>query len=194
MSVTSRTMTPLKSVVAVLVVCCIAAAQQDVPLNLSVISGHDVVVSTRQGRGADIQVRVTDSANHPVEHATVTAILPGIGAGGSFRGGHTVRTKTTGSDGLAGFEGISLRPVTGEIPIRIVAHRGKQSASTTIRQNAADVAPPAQTGMSKRRIAMLAVAAGGITTGVLVGLIGGNDAAPPPFNVTPGFPVTTGPR
>jgi hypothetical protein len=187
-------MKPSKSMAVAVAMWGTAFAQQDVPLNVSVISGHDVVVSTRDGRGADIRVRVTDSANQPVQDATVTAILPGIGAGGSFRGGHTVSTKTTGSDGLAGFEGISLRRVTGEIPIRIIAHRGRQTASTTVRQNAADTAPASDAGRPRRRLAIMAIAAGGITAGVLAGILGGDDAPPPAFNVTPGSPVTTGPR
>ena len=194
MSLTYRTMTPLKSVMAALVVCGAALAQQDGQLNLSVIAGNDVVVSTRGGRGADIRVRVSDSANRPVENATVTAVLPALGAGGSFRGGHTVKTRTTGSDGLADFEGISLRQIPGDIPIRIVAHRGSQSVSTVVRQKAADSAPVARAGISKRKIAILAIAGGGITTAVLTALLGGAGIPVPAFNVTPGFPATTGPR
>jgi hypothetical protein len=194
MSVTYRTMTPLKSVVAAVAMCGTLLAERDLPLKMAVIAGHDVVVNTRAGRGADIRVRVTDAENQPVEDATVTAILPGVGAGGSFRGGHMIKTKTTDSDGMAGFEGISLRRTEGEIPIRLVAHRGTQSTSTTVRQRATDTALAPDAGLSKRRKIMMAIAAAGVTSAVLVAILGGQDAGPPAFNATPGNPVTTGPR
>jgi hypothetical protein len=186
-------MKPLKYVLAAMM-CAAGFAQQDTPLVLSILAGHDVSVSTREGRGADIRVRVTDSANHPVDNAAVTAILPAIGAGGSFRGGDTIKTKTSGSDGTVEFSGIRLRSVTGEIPIRIVARHGKQTGSTMVRQKATDVAPGPETRFSKRRLAMIAILAGGIAGAVVAATMNGDEPTQPAFNVTPGNPVTTGPR
>jgi hypothetical protein len=174
-------------------VAAATALAEPAALSISVLTGDDVSVSTRNGRGADIRVRITGTNNEPVEHATVTAVLPGIGAGGSFAGGDTVRTKTTSSDGTAEFRGIHIRPVTGDIPIRIVARAGQQFAATTVHQKAADIEAPEAT-LSRRRVAMIAILGGGATAAVLALTMGGDEPARPPFNVTPGSPVTTGPR
>ena len=187
-------MKPSKRIAAAVMLCGSAFAQQDAPLNVSVLAGHDVVVSTREGRAADVRVRVTDSASQPVDNAAVTAILPTVGAGGSFRGGHTIKTVKSGSDGIVEFSGIRLRPVTGEIPIRIVARHGNQSGSTTIHQKAADIAPSADAPRSKRRLAMIAILAGGAAAAVTALVMDGDEPAHPAFNVTPGNPVTSGPR
>lgn len=194
MTLTYRTMKPPKCLVAAIVVCAAAFAQQDTPLSLSVLAGHDVVVSTREGRGADIRVRVTDSRNQPVDNAAVTAILPAVGAGGSFFFGDTIKTKTSGSDGIVEFSGIHIRSVTGEIPIRIIARHGIQTGSVTVRQKATDTAPGPEARFSKRRIAMIAILAGGVAAAVVVGTMNGDEPSHPAFNVTPGNPVTTGPR
>ena len=192
-NVTYRTMKTPKCLVAA-VVCGAAFAQQNTSLSLSVLAGHDVTVSTRERKGADIRVRVTDSANQPVDNAAVTAILPGVGAGGSFRGGDTIKTKTSGSDGTVEFSGIRIRPVAGDIPIRIVARHGKQTGSTTINQKATEVAQDPEARFSRRRIAMIAVLTGGVAAAVIAGSMNGDEPSRPAFNATPGNPVTTGPR
>jgi hypothetical protein len=195
MTVTYRTMKPLNYVMCAIAACG-AAWPQDASLSVSVLSGNDVVVSTREGRGADIKVRVTGPNNQPLEDATVTAILPAIGAGGSFSGGDTIKSKTTNSEGTVDFTGIHIRPTTGEIPVRIVARLGKQTGSTTAYQKAADVAPPAtpEIRLSRRRMAMFGIIAGGVTAAVLAATLNGDSPSQPAFSVTPGTPVTTGPR
>ena len=162
-------------------------------LSISVLSGDDVSVSTRNGRGADIKVRVTGANNEPVEDARVTAVLPGIGAGGSFAGGGTIKSQTTDSDGTAEFRGIRIRQVTGDIPIRIVARYGQQFGATTVHQKAANV-EAGDPGSAKRRMAMMAIVGGGVTAAVLALTMGGDEPVRPPFSATPGSPVTTGPR
>jgi hypothetical protein len=178
---------------------CVAVAAgsafaEPAALSISVLAGDDVSVSTRNGRGADIKVVVTGPDNQPVEDATVTAVLPGIGAGGSFAGGETVKSQITTSDGTAEFRGIRLRPVAGDIPIRIVARHGQQFGATTVHQKAAAV-EAGDPGSAKRRMAMLAIVGGGVSAAVLALTMGGADEpVRPPFNVTPGAPVTAGPR
>ena len=174
--------------------CGIAVAQQAASLNISVLTGTDVIVSTREGRGADIKVRITTSNDQPVEDATVTAILPAIGAGGSFTGGDTVKTKTTDSDGTVDFTGIHIRRTTGDIPIRIVARAGIQTGTTTAHQKATNVDLGDRSMVSKRRIALISIIGGGVTAAILAGVMGGDEPAQPAFSVTPGNPVTTGPR
>jgi hypothetical protein len=187
-------MTLLKIVLSAVVASVAALAQHTAALSVSVLTGDDVVVSTRNGRGADIKVRVTGLNNQPVEDATVTAVLPGIGAGGSFSGGETVKSKTTGSDGTVDFRGIRIRPVTGDIPIRIVARHGLQVGSTTAHQKAAVVEASSDATFSRRRLAIIGVAAAGATAAILAMTMNGDAPSQPAFTVTPGTPVTTGPR
>ena len=194
MTVTYRTMTLSKLLLSAVVAACVAFAEPNAALSISVLSGHDAVVSTHGGRGADIKVRVTGADDLPVEHATVTAVLPGIGAGGSFAGGETVKSKLTGSDGIVDFRGIRIRQVTGDIPIRLVARRGQQVGSTTIHQKAANIAPSDDGMFSRRRLTIMGIAAAGVTAAVLAAIIDGDEPAQPAFNVTPGTPITTGPR
>jgi hypothetical protein len=194
MLLTYRTMTLSKLVPSVILACGAAVAEPGAALSVAVLTGDDVVVSTRSGRGADIKVRVTGMDNQPVEHATVTAVLPAIGAGGSFAGGETVKSKTTASDGTVDFRGLRVRRIAGDIPIRIVARRGQHVGSAIAHQKAADTDAGSDAILSKRRIAIIGVAAAGVTAAILAATMNGSEPAQPAFNVTPGAPVTTGPR
>jgi hypothetical protein len=194
MNVTYRTMRLSKYLFSAVITCFTAPAQQVASLNVSVLTGTDVIVSTREGRGADIKVRVTSSNDQPVEDATVTAILPAVGAGGAFAGGETVKSKNTDSDGTVDFTGIRIRRTAGDIPIRIVARLGRQTGTTMAHQKASNVDLGDTAVLSKRRMAMMAIIGGGVTAAVLALIMDGDTPAQPAFNVTPGIPVTTGPR
>jgi hypothetical protein len=185
---------PSKLLLSAVLAAGMAFAEPNAALSISVLTGNDAVVSTQGGRGADIKIRVTGADDQPIEHATVTAVLPGIGAGGSFAGGETVNSKVTGSDGTVDFRGIRIRPVTGDIPIRIVARRGQEVGSTIVHQKAANIAPADEVMFSRRRLTIFGIAAAGVTAAVLAAIIDGDKPAQPAFNVTPGTPTTTGPR
>jgi hypothetical protein len=48
--------------------------------------------------------------------------------------------------------------------------------------------------LSRRRLALMAIIAGGVTAAILAGTMDGDEPVQPAFNATPGIPVTTGPR
>lgn len=163
-------------------------------LDINVLAGHDAAASFRGDGGPPIKVRVTDGAK-PVENATVTAILPALGAGGAYRGGETIRSEKTNSDGEASFPAYRLRHVAGDIPVTLVARSGERTGRTVVRQRAVDGEPrPAL--WTRRRVAMVAVIGGGAAAAIAALLTNADDQSTPgaAFNARPGQPVVGGPR
>lgn len=166
-------------------------------LQISVLSGNDVVVPAASGRAANIRVRVTDRTSKPVEGALVSAILPAIGTGGHFRGGSTIATKETDSDGNVEFTGIGLRRLTGDFTTQIKARKGEQTGATQARQkvSAAPFAEPKGL-FTRKHVIMMAIAGAGVAAGVVAALHDGSNGSTVAsgLTVTPGSPVTGGPR
>jgi hypothetical protein len=146
-------------------------------------------------------VEVRDQSGRPVPDATVTALLPARGAGAAFTGGSEVTSKQTDSEGRVTFQGMRLRKLEGEFPIRIVAVANGHRTSVTAMQSVEAKAPIAvapQKRWSTRRIAILSII-GATSAALAVGL---TREAPAPAassgtgsnTWTPGFPITTGPR
>ena len=182
----------------VLILCLGAngfCASPDDDLQLSVVDGRDAVLSTAV-RAPDIRVRVVDRNSKPVSGASVSAVLPSMGAGGHFRGGETIATQTTDSDGTVQFSGIHLRKVGGDFTTRILARKGYRTGSTELRQTASTAAVERKKGLlSTRNVIIMAVAGAGIAAGIAVTTCcGSNTPSTPSFTVTPGSPTTTGPR
>ena len=163
-------------------------------LNITVLAGHDVAASIRGDGGPPIRVRVTDG-DKPIENATVTAILPNLGPGGAFRGGDTIRSERTDSNGEAAFPSYRLRRATGDIPVTVVARAGERTGRTLVHQKALDVEPQSRV-WTKRRIAMVAVIGGGAAAAITALFTNAEQAAPvtPAFNARPGQPIVGGPR
>jgi hypothetical protein len=165
-------------------------------LRVDVVEGHDAVVSAAGGRGADVRVRVLDRDQKPVEGAIVSAVLPPIGVGGHFRGGETIATTHTDSQGEAQFRGIHLRPLTGDFTTRILARRGDRTGTAQVIQKVS-AAPAADQGWrSRRRLVMLGVAGAGVAAGIVAAFYGNESSTPTVsgLSVTPGNPVATAPR
>jgi hypothetical protein len=193
---TNRTMKPLSSVL-VLCLCAngLSASAEDA-LRINVLEGHGVAVTAVSHRGADIRLRVTDTDNKPIQGAIVSAILPAIGAGGHFSGGSTIASKETNSDGTVEFSGIRLRDLTGDFTTNIRARKGDRTGSAQVTQKVS-MAPAAEEGpWSRRRVLMVAIAAAGVTAGVLAAILGDSSGGAPAsaLTVTPGSPITGGPR
>ena len=187
----------LLSTVMILCLCANGfCAGPDDELQVNVLGGHDAVVSTAAG-APDIRIRVVDRNSKPVEGASVSAVLPGMGAGGHFRGGDTIATKVTDSDGTVQFSGIHLRKVAGDFTTRILARKGLRSGSTQLTQTASNTAAvePKKALLSTRNKIIMAVAGAGIAAGIAAAVCCGSEApSGPTFTVTPGVPTTTGPR
>jgi hypothetical protein len=197
-SVTNRTMRFLSSV---LVVCLCAngsfAAGADDTLRLNVLTGQDVVVTTATGHGPDIKIRVTDKNSAPVEGATVSVILPAVGSGGHFAGGSTIATRQTDSDGIVDFSGIRLRKLNGDFAVKIRARKESLTGSTQVVEKVSWVAEGPQSFFSPRHVLMMWIAGAGVAAGILAATIGGPNGGTPAaagLTVTPGTPITGGPR
>lgn len=181
-------------------VLCLAAngfcAGTEDDLQVNVLGGRDAVVNTAAGRAADIRIQVVDRNSKPVPGATVSAVLPSMGAGGHFRGGETIATRETDSQGTVEFSGIRLRKVNGSFTTRILARKGFRTGSAEMTQRASTTAlQPAQGLFSRRNVIMMAIAGTGIAGGIVAATCcGSSGPATPSFTVTPGAPTTTGPR
>lgn len=171
-------------------------AAPDDALQIEVLGGHDAVVTIAGRRAADIRLRVTDRDSKPVNGATVSAILPGIGVGGHFRGGMTIATKETDSDGKVEFSGIGLRQIAGDFTTQIKARKGDRTGSAQVMQKVSAAPNAAEGFLSKRHLWMMAVAGAGVAAGVVAATYNGSSApaSAPTLTVTPGSPVTGGPR
>ena len=156
----------------------------------------ELQLNALEGRDAVIRVRVVDRQSRPVSGATVSAVLPSMGAGGHFRGGETIATKETDSDGTVEFSGIRLRKVAGSFTTRILARKGFRTGSTDLTQKASIAAVQSQAGrFSRRNVIMMAVAGAGVAAGIVAATCcGSGPQAAPSLTVTPGIPTTTGPR
>lgn len=162
-------------------------------LDIAVLAGHDTAASFRGDAGPRIKVRVTDGSK-PVENATVTAILPNLGAGGVFRGGETIRSEKTDSNGEAAFPGFRLRRIAGDYPVTVVARSGERTGRTVVKQQAVD-AEPARVFWTRRRVAMAAIVGGGVAAAIAAVLTNAEAQTPTAaFQVRPGQPVAGGPR
>jgi hypothetical protein len=185
----------LSSVLALVLCALELSADPNDALQINVLGSRDVVVTTASGREADLRVRVTDRDNRPIAGAIVSAILPPIGPGGHFRDRTTIATQSTDTQGQADFTGIQIRNVLGEFTTTLKARRGESAGSTQVVRKVAP-APPAVDGFfSRRRVLMMSIAAAGIAAAVVTAMYDGESAAPAPgLRVTPGSPITTGPR
>jgi hypothetical protein len=159
-------------------------------------AGEELQVNVLEGRDAAIRVRVVDRQSKPVSGATVSAVLPSMGAGGHFRGGGTISTKETDSDGTVEFSGIRLRKIPGSFTTRILARKGHRTGSAELTQTATLAPVRSREGrFSRRNVAMMAVAGAGIAAGVVAAACcGASRPEAPQLTVTPGVPTTTGPR
>jgi hypothetical protein len=125
----------------------------------------------------------------------VSAVLPPRGVGGHFHDGGTIATTHTNADGTADFRGIRLRRTAGDFSTRILARRGDRSGTADVRQTVS-LAPDSVEGtFSRKRLIMLAIAGAGVVAGVVAATYNGSGSAPETgMTVTPGSPITTGPR
>jgi hypothetical protein len=182
------------STALVLGLCGFHASAQDA-LTVDVLSGQDAIVTAATGKGADFRVRVLDRDRKPVQGATVSAVLPAIGVGGHFRGGNTIDTQQTNSQGEAEFTGIHVRKLTGDFTTRVLARSGDRTGTTNVVQKVSTGNRPAEGWTSRRRLVMLGIAGAGVAAAIVVATYGnGSSTQAAGFSVTPGNPVTTGPR
>jgi hypothetical protein len=163
-------------------------------LKVSVLEGDGAINNIRERRAKEPVVRVEDADGKPVQGATVTFLLPALGASALFPNRETTMIVQTDADGRAAGRGMLPNNVAGEFRIRVTASLHGQSATASIRQiNAAPA--QAKRGSSKVIVIVVLVAAAG--AGAVLGLSRGGGssssaAASPPAASTGGSTITPG--
>ena len=119
-----------------------------------------------------------------------------FGVLGSGMVGSTIATKETNSDGTVEFSGIRLRNLVGDFTTRIRARKGDRTGSAQVTQKVSTAPVGEDEFWSRRHVLMVAIAAAGVAAGIIAATVGGADGGAPAttLTVTPGSPITGGPR
>jgi hypothetical protein len=146
-----------------------APAQEGLGLKIVVLEGEDGVNIVKKKSAVKPVVEVRDKNNLPLAGVSVTFLLPGSGASGTFLHGAKSLTLITNSAGRATVS--SMQPVgTGTVKIGVTASYQGQTATTTISQtNYATTASASSAGAS--------TSTSGLSTGVIAGIVAGIAAA-----------------
>jgi hypothetical protein len=183
----------MRGLTAILVMAVIAVAQ-GTAIRIEVLEGQGAINNITRKTAWEPAVQVLDEAGAPVAGATVTFVLPAVGASGQFADGSRVLAMQTDENGRAVASGLRPNNVVGQFEIRVTATHSGATANVTITQtNAAPAEAPS--GKSKRYL-ILGLVGAGIAGGVLAAVAGGGGSSnggssPPPANpgtVTPGTP------
>jgi hypothetical protein len=159
----------------------LAAAQAPAPLesgiSIRVAQGDGAINSIRLRRGHDPAVQVLDRSGEPLSSATVTFLLPATGPSGTFQNSGLSLTVQTDARGMATSRGVVPNRIAGPFRIRVTASWRGQAASATLAQT--NVEPVAASSRGKK-IAIIALIAGGVAGGVAVAASrgGGSTATP----------------
>jgi len=177
-------------------------AEPPTQLNIVIVEGEAAVNNLRQRVVREPIVRVEDQNHKPVAGATVSFLLPGNGASGTFANGAKLLTVTTDANGQAVARGIRVNSVPGQYQIHVTASAGKVTATAAISQAnaAAAVAGGVAAGaaISTKLIVVLvivgAAAAGGAAVAVTRGGSSSTSTTTPPTGLSPGSPSVGGPH
>jgi hypothetical protein len=90
-------------------------------LKIIVVEGDGAINNIRERTARDPVVRVENDDHQPIAGASVTFVLPDLGAGGFFPGGHTSLSTTTDHEGRAAARGLKPNNVAGRFSIRVNA-------------------------------------------------------------------------
>jgi len=176
----------------------IRAAQSDPPteLNIVIVEGEGAVNNLRQRVVREPIVRVEDQNHKPVAGATVSFLLPGNGASGTFANGSQLLTVTTDSNGQAAARGIKANNVSGKYKIQVTASVGAITAVTAISQlNAAAAIAGTAGGMalSTKLIIVLAAAGAAAAGGAAYAATRGGSSTPA-TSLSPGSATVVAPH
>ena len=169
--------------------CLVLAAQQPQPspparINLVILEGEGAVNNIKLRTARETIVQVEDENHKPVAGAVVVFLLPDSGPGGTFVTGTKSATIVSDSTGRAAMPRMQLNSNSGRYEIRVHAsHQGLQ-ANAVIAQSTLVAAAGVSTGLIVGIV--VAVAAAG-AVGAVVATRGGNN------NSTPGTPTPSTP-
>jgi hypothetical protein len=154
----------------------LAAAPQTAPassIQIRVVEGEGAINSIRLHRAHDPVIQVVDRDGQAVAGATVTFILPAMGASGTFQDNGLSLTVDTDGRGMAAARGMRPNRLEGAFRIRVTASWQGQSAGAEITERNAE--PVIKSGNSKK-IAILALIGGAAAAGVAVAAHGGKSS------------------
>ena len=139
-------------------------------IRIRIVQGDGAINSIRLRRGHDPVAQIVDSSGEPLSGATVTFLLPATGPSGAFRDGGLSFTAQTDAKGFASARGMTPNRLPGTFPIRVVASWRGQAANSSLSQTNAD---PVAASKAGKKIAIIALIAGGIAGGAAAALAHG---------------------
>jgi hypothetical protein len=165
-------------------------------MRIVILEGEWAINTIRQRTAREPIVRVEDENGRPVAGAMVLFTLPENGAGASFADGSKTLIAYTDANGKAKARGLKPNEVAGDFQILVDATAKGSKASAVINQSNVLTAPAGTGGISRKLIAILAIAGGAVAAGVVAATSGnGNESAPSPTaTITAGSPTVGGPN
>lgn len=172
----------------------LAAAQettQPLAIQIRVLQGDGAINSIRLHRGHDPVVQVMDASGKPAAGATVTFLLPAMGAGGTFQDSGLSLTEETDVRGTAAARGLKPNRIAGQFHIRVTASWRGQTASASLTETNAE--PVASSGSSKK-ILIFAAIGGAAAAGIAVAAHGksGSNGGSSSGGVSTGVTIVSG--
>jgi len=158
-------------------------------LNLVIVEGEGAINNVKLRTARETIVQVEDENHKPVAGAVVVFLLPGNGPGGTFVNGSKSATIVADSNGRAVMPRVQLNSTGGKFEIKAHAsHQGLEADAS---------------------IAQSTVAAGGLSTGAIIGIVAavaaagavaavvatrskGSSSTPPPVPTPPSVSGTIG--
>jgi hypothetical protein len=168
---------------AILLAGAMPAAGQNLTIQVRVVEGDGAINSIRLRRAHDPAVQILEDAENPVAGATVTFLLPAMGAGGTFQDSGLSLTIESDAHGMAVARGLRPNRVAGPFRIRVVASWHGESANATLTETNAE--PLANSGKSKK-IAIAVLVGGAAAAGAALAARGGKASAPSSAGATTG--------
>ncbi len=158
-------------------------------LIIKVLEGDGAINNIRLQRAKEPLISVETETGAPVPGATVHFLAPTAGPGAVFLDGSSNWTTSTDRQGRAVASGLRPNRNAGQFQIRVTASSLGQTASARINQTNAE--PAITTGISSKKIAILAIVGGAIAGGALAARSGGK-SAPASVPASSGTVITSG--
>ena len=137
---------------------------------IRVVEGDGAINSIRRHLGHDPSVRVLDATGEPVAGATVTFLVPAVGASGTFGDSGLSLTVQTDSRGVAVGRGLKPNRIAGPFRIRVTSSWQGEAASASLTQTNAE---PLTKSSNSKWIAIVALAGGAVAGGAVAATRGG---------------------
>ncbi len=165
----------------VLLLTPLLAAAQTAPapvapsgIEIRIVQGDGAINSIRLHRGHDPVVQITDLSGSPLTGVTVTFLLPATGPGGTFQNQGLSVTTQSDLQGFAAAHRMIPNRIAGTFHIRVVANWRGQAANAAIPQTNADPVVGSKRG---KKIAIIALIAGGVAGGAAAALAHGGSSS-----------------